>query len=168
MMKALITSLLLTTSISAYADSFYVLVGYVCDVKGDQLVLTYDGAYNEEGETMMAKKRDTQWDPWSLVTAKDKDHIGSLKTVRGSCRLSDGLYKVAITPSPGNFNVQGRCGAWMTASATITKGNKVISQVPRFESDCHDMDSPITTRVIVRAKKSAPEVKTLKWEEFYK
>src|SRR5512139_3391839 len=106
-MKVLITSLLLITSISAYADSFYVLVGYICDVKGDQLLLTYDGAYNEEGEDMMAKKRDTQWDPWSLVTAKDDDHIGSLKTIRGTCRLSDGTYKVAITPSPGNFNVQG-------------------------------------------------------------
>lgn len=167
-MKALITLLLLASSMSTYADSFYVLVGYICDAKNDQLLLTYDGAYNEDGEAMMANKRNTQWDPWSLVTLKDDDHIGTLKTVRANCRLSDGLYKVTITPSPGNFNIQGRCGAWMTASATVTKGREIIARVPRFESDCLDIDTSITTRVVVRAKERKPEVKTVQSKEFYK
>ena len=167
-MKPLATVLLLITSLSAYADSFYVLVGYVCDNKQDQLIVTYDGAYNEEGEAMVANKRDTQWDPWNLVTAKDDDHIGSLKTVKRKCRLSDGTYSIAITPSPGNFNVQGRCGAWMTASAIVRKGNRTVHAVPRFENDCHDSDSPIITRVTIKPRTATAEVSTVRWNDFYK
>jgi hypothetical protein len=102
------------------------------------MVITYDGAYNEEGEAMVASKRKTQWDPWKLVTMKDDgNHIASLKTVHRQCHLSDGAYDIAITPSPGNFNIQGRCGAWMTASAVVKKGNRSIHAVQRFENDCH-------------------------------
>ena len=167
-MKLLATLLLLMTSTTAYADVFYVLVGYVCDIKNDQLLLTYDGAYNEDGEAMVVNKKKTQWDPWTLVTAKDDDHIGSVTTTRGKCRLSDGTYHIAILPSPGNFNIQGRCGAWMTASATVKKGNRIVHAVPRFESDCHDTDSPIITRVTIKAKNTKAEVSTVPWNDFYK
>lgn len=152
---------------SAYADSFYELAGYICDATNDQLLLTYDGAYNEYGEAMVAGKRDTQWDPWSLVARDDDGNVVSLETVHGSCRLSDGVYEVAITPSPGNLNIQGRCGAWMTARATIAKEGKTIFEVPRFENDCHDTETPIITRVILRAKEPIPEVETVQWQEFY-
>lgn len=167
-MKLLTAALLLITSLSVHADSFYVLVGYVCDSKADQLVITYDGAYNEEGEAMVANKRNTQWDPWKLVTAKDDDHIGSLKTVKRKCHLSDGTYSIAITPSPGNFNVQGRCGAWMTASAIVRKGNRTVHAVPRFENDCHDSDSPIITRVTIKPRTAKAKVSTVRWNDFYK
>jgi hypothetical protein len=167
-MKLLVTLLLITTSISAQADEFYVLVGYTCDTKSDQLLLTYDGAYNEDGKAMLKNKRQTQWDPWALVTAKDEDHIGSVNTIHEKCQLSDGTYDVAISPSPGNFNVQGRCGAWITASAAVKKGNTTIYSIPAFENDCHDMDSPVTTRVTIRAGNLNPAVLTIPKENFYK
>lgn len=167
-MKIVIAFFILASSTCAYADAFYVLVGYICDKKNDQLLLTYDGAYNEAGEEMVASKRPTQWDPWRLVIAKDDDHIGSLIPIRRICRLSDGIYQVTILPSPGNFNVQGRCGAWMTASAEVKKARKLVHRVHRFESDCHDMDTPITTRVTIKPIVEKPEVTTVSWEEFYK
>jgi hypothetical protein len=151
-----------------HADAFYVLVGYNCDTKSDQLLLTYDGAYDEDGEAMLKNKRKTQWDPWTLVSAKDEDHIGTLRTVHGKCRLSDGIYDIAVSPSPGNFNVQGRCGAWMTASATVKKGKRTVYSISRFDQDCLDMDSPITTRVTIRTGHVEPEVSTVKWDDFYK
>ena len=160
--------LLFIASMSLHADNFYVLVGYTCDNKNDQLLLTYDGAYNEDGEAMLKNKRKTQWDPWTLVTIKDDDYIGHLKTVHGKCRLSDGTYDIVISPSPGNFNVQGRCGAWMTAGAIVKKGKRTIYSISRFDSDCHDMDSPITTKVTIRVGHAEPEVSTIKWENFYK
>jgi hypothetical protein len=126
-MNRVVLLLLLLFSLPASADSFYVLAGYVCDQKADELRITYDGAYNEAGETMIASRSKTQWDPWQLVVAKDDHHIGSLKIVRAKCRLSDGTYGIEIKPSPGNFNVQGRCGAWMTAGAKITKGKMTVT-----------------------------------------
>jgi hypothetical protein len=169
-MKKFLVALLCITPVFAHADVFYVLVGYTCDARSDRLVLTYDGAYNEDGKAMVAKKAKTQWEPWSLIKAmRDDDHIKSLRTVRGSCRLSDGIYQIAITPSLGNFNIQGRCGAWMTAGASVRKSNKTIYSIPGFESDCQDMDTPVTTRVTIQAGKAAPaEVRTVKWDDFYK
>lgn len=169
-MKIFLAGLLCIAPMLAHADQFYVLVGYTCDIRNDRLLLTYDGAYNEDGEAMVAKKTKTQWEPWSLVTGTDDgDHVKSLKTVHGSCRLSDGLYQVVISPSPGNFYVQGSCGAWMTAEAKVKKKNKIIYAIPHFENNCHDMDTPVTTGITIQPGKPVPaEVKTVQWNDFYK
>jgi hypothetical protein len=160
--------LLMFASLSARADAFYVLVGYICDIKNDQLQITYDGAYSEQGEAMVAHKRKTQWNPWTLVTAKDENHIGSLKTIRHDCHLSDGVYNISISPSPGNLNPNGRCGAWMTASAKVTKGRKTVRAISRFDNDCEDSDHPIITRVTIKPGHAIAEVLTVPWNEFYK
>ena len=167
-MKSIVALLLLSISLSAYADSFFVLVGFVCDRKNDRLILTYDGAYNEKGEMMVEKRSATQWNPWALTTARDGEHINSLRTIRRKCRLSDGIYDIAIAPVPGNRNVTRHCGAWITASALVTKGNKTVYSVPRFENNCQNADSPIVSRVTIKSKGGEPEVSTVQWNEFYK
>lgn len=143
---------------SLQAAPEYVLAGYECDKANDQLILTYDPAADESD---VSTKKATQWEPWTLVVAKDEDHIGSLKTVRRKCRLSDGTYEISITPSPGNFNVQGRCGAWITAGAKVTKGTKLIYRIDRFENDCHDYKNPITTKVVIKPRNHPPQVQTI-------
>lgn len=167
-MKHVALLLLFLTSLPTSADWFYVLAGYVCDDKADELRITYDGAYNEAGEALIASRSKTQWDPWQLVVTKDDDHIGSLKVVRAKCRLSDGTYDIEITPSPGNLNVQGRCGAWMTAGAKVTKRKRVLYSIDRFDNDCHDTQSPIVTRVTIKPKQVKPVVVAVSWDEFYK
>lgn len=42
-MKPLIAAVLFAIVLPAYADTFFALVGYVCDKQNDQLLLTYDG-----------------------------------------------------------------------------------------------------------------------------
>lgn len=167
MKRLLLLLMILLMSFSASADAFYVLVGYDCDKKTNQLHITYDGAYNEAGKAMDEGRRKTQWNPWELTVAKDDDHIGSLKTVRAKCRLSNGTYKIELTPSPGNFNVQGQCGAWMTAGATITKNKKVIYSIDRFDRDCIATE-PIVTRIFISPKLAQPKVTSVNWDDFYK
>lgn len=168
-MKFLLACLLLTFSLSAYADASYILVGYICDKKEDRLTLTYDGASdNEAGEKMMANKSKTQWNSWQLTIAKDENHIGSLITVKRKCHLSDGTYDIAIFPKPGNFNVQGRCGAWMSAGATIKKKGEIIYTISGFERDCMDMETPVITRVIVKPGNKNPDISKIEAKEFYK
>lgn len=159
--------LLMMTSLSASADSFYVLAGYVCDKKADELRITYDGAYNEAGNAMMANRRETQWNPWDLIVAKNETHIDSLKTVTANCRLSNGVYTIEITPSPGNYNILGHCGGWMTAGAKVFKGSKEIYSIGRFENDCIGQ-KPIVTRVSVGPKRKRPVETSVRSEEFYK
>ena len=67
-MRIPIFSVLLIAFISdAHADYFRTLVGYECDVAANKIILTYLGAYNEAGDSLVQNKTDDQWDPWSLI-----------------------------------------------------------------------------------------------------
>ena len=166
--KALTAVMLILGAPPVRADAFYTLVGYVCDKVGDRLVVTYHGGYNEAGESMMAHKLETQWNPWELVVAKDDDHIGSVLTIKRRCHLSDGVYQVALWAVPGNFNVQGRCGAAMTAGAEVKRGAKIVSRVAGFESDCGDLESSVITRVEICPKRPEAVKVSVPHDEFYK
>jgi len=165
-LSLLVLASMLSTSV--HADWFHKLVGYKCDTKRDVIILTYVGAYNEAGEDMIKTKNSQQWDPWSLIeTMRDDDHIGTLKTVQGQCNLKSGRYIILIGPTPGNANIQGRCGAHIAAWASVRRGTMVVLPPYEFEGDCHDIEKPITTELVVQAGAKKPLVKTLSWNEFY-
>ncbi len=148
----------LTGSVSA--DAFYKLVGYDCDRRADRLVVTYDAAANSEGEAMMRNKTNFQWDPYRLITMADYDHIKDLQVVKRTCKLSNGNYSISLGPVPGNFNIQGMCGAWMSAWAEVRKGARVIYPRADFERNvgCTYDKGEIITRVEIRPKQRLPEV----------
>lgn len=155
---------------SARADFFYKLVGYQCDEKADVLVLTYRGGLNEAGKTMMKNKGPREWDPWKLIIKgkKNRNLIASHKTVRGQCKLSDGLYDIAIGPLPGNANLQGMCGGFMSARAEVKRDSKIILPRHDFEfGDCH-VTQPVTTKITIQAGSKEPVIEKIPWDDFYK
>jgi len=166
--KAFAAMLLLFLSLPASADSFYVLIGFRCDASADTLTITYDGAYNDAGKAMLENKRPTQWDPWKLISMRDDDHIGESKTMRRTCRLSDGAYEIRLWAAPGNSNVQGRCGAHMSAGAEVKRGKRLLSRIDSFEPDCHDVDAPIINRVVIRPGSLKGIEARVPHDEFYK
>src|SRR4026209_1738730 len=104
----------LLVPLPANADSFYTLVRYECVPAKDQIIISHLGAYNEAGEAMVENKGENEWDPWKLVKIRDdgnRTEIVGVEEVKRTCTLSDGAYEISIRPSPGNYNVQGRCGA---------------------------------------------------------
>ena len=152
----------------SYADYFRVLVGYECDHTSNELSVTYRGAYNEAGDLLVESKTSTQWTPWSLIESmENEDRIGTLMTIEASCALLGKRYKILIGPIPGNMNIQGRCGAVMTAWAEIRQGSTVLVPRRELESDCHDFDTPVTTDIILDAKTDRIEFKTISKNEFY-
>jgi hypothetical protein len=159
--------IILLSAAPARADFFYKLVGYQCDPKADTLILTYTGALNEAGRKMVKQKGPRQWDPWSLIVkTKDGNSVLSEKTVNGQCTLSDGLYDIAIGPQPGNANLQGMCGGFMTAWAEVKRGAETILGRQTFEfGDCHASE-PITTKIVIRAGGKAPVVTKVPPDEF--
>jgi hypothetical protein len=167
MKRMLVLIVFVISAVPVYADWLHKLVGYDCDEIRDAIILTYRGAYNEAGEAMMANKGPHEWDPWSLVAKmKDDDHIDSLKTAEGECRLSDGVYKITIGPTPGNFNIQGICGGWMTAWAEVRRGSELILPHYDFEDDCLSMKASVTTEVVIKAGNKRPIIKTVSGNEF--
>jgi hypothetical protein len=159
---------LLTTP--AHADFFYKLVGYECDAKADAIILTYVGAHNEAGKKMMKKKGPRQRDPWSLVVKdkKNRDYIGSHKTVHGQCKLSDGIYRITIGPLPGNASLQGKCGGFMSAWAEVRRDSEKVLPRHEFEfGDCH-VAQPVTTKITIEAGGKNPVIDKVSWDDFYK
>jgi hypothetical protein len=147
--KFLVAILLSFFACSAQADAFFKLVGYQCDRQADRLILTYGAAANGEGQSMMETKSSTQWDPWELIEMLDDDNIRTTRTVKASCKLSRGTYNIRMGPIPGNFNLQRRCGAWISAWAEVRLNNKIVYPRADFESGvgCFYADGEITTRV---------------------
>ena len=159
---------LLTTV--AYADFLYKLVGYECDEKANAIILTYAGALNEAGEKMMKNKGLQQWDPWTLIVKdkKNRHYIGSHKTVHGQCKLADGVYEITIGPLPGNANLQGMCGGFMSAWAEVRRGSEIALPRHAFEfGDCH-VAQPVTTKITIEAGGKEPVIKKVPWDDFYK
>lgn len=157
-------------AVAAHADSFDKLIGYDCDPDQDAVILSYTGAYNETGRKMKVKKGPRRWDPWTLVVKdkKNKHYIRTSKTVGGECRLSDGLYRITIGPLPGNANLQGKCGGFMSAWAMVKRGDDTVLPRHEFEiGDCH-MTGPVTTKITIKASDGPPAVEKVPWEDFYR
>lgn len=173
--RKIVTATLLLAAIAvlwaatARADFFYKLVGYECDEKADAVILTYKGGLNEAGKAMMKAKGPREWDPWKLIIRdkKNRNLIASHKTVGGQCRLSDGVYDVAIAPLPGNANLQGKCGGFMSAWAEVKRDGKTVLPRHEFEfGDCH-MAEPVTTRITIQAGDKEPVIEKVPWDDFY-
>ncbi|MBK6852340.1 MAG: hypothetical protein IPG93_12100 [Burkholderiales bacterium] len=159
-MRSIALSLLMLASSQANADAFYKLVGFKCETNVNKLVLTYDAAANSEGEAMMRTQTVSQWDPWSLVRMKDDENVESLQTIERHCKLNDGIYTVRLGPVPGNWNIQRRCGTWISAWAEVRKGEQIVYRLANFEQGvgCFYADGEITTRVEIRPKQRAPKL----------
>jgi hypothetical protein len=154
---------------SASADAFYKLVGYECDGGKDRIVISYRGAYNEDGKAMVRSKGPDAWEPGSLIKSmQDDDHIGELETIHRTCRLKDGVYAVSIGVSPGNFNIQGGCGTHFAAWVEILRDEQKVVPHLELEGDCNDDTAPVITRIVVGAGGKEPSLVETPHDEFYR
>ena len=169
MKQWLVLAVILGSAAPARADFFYKLVGYECDAKAGTVVLTYTGALDGAGKAMVKRKGPRQWDPWSLIVkTKNGNSVLSQKTVHGQCQLPDGVYDITIGPEPGNVNLQGSCGGFVTAWAEVKRGAEVVLPRQTFEhGDCH-MAEPVTTKIVIGAGGRKPVVTQVPFEDFVK
>jgi hypothetical protein len=152
-MRFYLVLLLSLLSASANADSFYTVVGFQCDAANDVLLLTYDGAYDLAGETLVRNKKPDQWDLWTLYYAH--------QTIRKQCRLSDGEYELSISI----YNT-GSCydcyGIW----ANVTHSGKLV-----FNEGLDGFEGPPTQTFIARAvigsRDAQPELTRFPLDEFF-
>lgn len=97
------------------------LVGMECHWKNQTLEIgQFDSSHPP------ARRMDL-WAAWDLVEFDQK--TGMLKktlSVERSCKLGAVTYKVRFTGAPGNANIQGRCGAFVSARATVWKNGRKL------------------------------------------
>jgi hypothetical protein len=146
---------------------------YFCDAENNQIVIQRFST-EEEDDTIScdiallekARIRFKVFDPWKFITTDpDGDHIKSTSTFRRTCRLQDETYKIEVTPLPGNYNIQGRCGATMGASVNVYKQKTKVAGAS-FGANCY-ADSPETVSLTVRKGVDQPLIKQLPNDENY-
>ena len=148
----------------AQADSFYVATTFECDKTNDRMVARYYGEYNDAGKAMLERLGIEAIDPWTLIEVTN-DHISKESIIEKHCELSDGRYDIEIGPAPGNRNIQGRCGAFMSARVVIRKGDHTLYD-GAFEQDCHG-DYPVRTQVSWKPGSREAQIIEVPHEKFY-
>lgn len=161
----------LASPATAHADPFFKLVRYACDGAMDAIVIEYLGTFAADSampNPLMVSGEGNAWDPWDLVTT-DREHgmVTELRSVERRCRLGDGEYQVTITPKPGNRNLNGNCGAWVTAAVRIVRDGQELASL-QFEKSCNHPDHPIVARVLLQAGSDAAEIVHVSGDEFYR
>lgn len=100
------------------------LVGMECHWKNRTLEIGNYSSLNRPTRRM------DLWSTFDLVVWDEKtsDVIKTLSVER-SCKLGDATYRVRFTGAPGGSNAARRCGAFVTARATVWKnGRKLFDQ----------------------------------------
>lgn len=151
----------MTMAASVHAEYYYRYVSYSCDTKRDRLTINYatipyEGDYNPE-------KRTNQWEMHSLIETKE-DHrahsiISKINNVTRYCKLSAGTYKITIAPAPGNYDLEGKCGAHMSAWVKVSLEGKILLPDYDFDDYCINPESQITTQIILKPGTVSPVFK---------
>jgi hypothetical protein len=134
-MWRLVLALLVVGSTPAAADEHYTMARYACDRDQGQVTVRYVTAYNEAGRAAVAALGVNGVEFWSLVRTEG-DFIVRVGTVEWRCELADATYRVVIGAHPGNFRIQGRCGAFMSGWVEIFRNGVPFPRVI-FHEDCH-------------------------------
>lgn len=164
-----ITLLIVSLGALAGEDEFRKLVTYTCDAKTDQLVVKYNGAYDESGEKLIESKGANSWEPGELRGWAPSDpRFASPKTIVRECTLSDGVYVLQVKPVPEDFrNVNGHCGAWETAFIQVFRGGQSLAEI-QLDQSCYDESAPVVTKVVIHARQKNATITTTPANEFYK
>ncbi len=161
--------LLLVVTTTAHADTFYNLIRYKCDLQHNRVTISYVGAYNEAGEDLIENKGKDAWEPWTLLDVdKSGERITKQRVIKKQCQLSDGVYNVAIGPSPYTSNINGRCGALMGIPGwvEIAKNGKVITRRELEPGFCGDMNAQVIAEISFAAGAKEADLKLVSHKEF--
>lgn len=150
-------------------ETFYPLLRYECDKQADMVVVTNSLLKGDKGETFDYSDKDGTYSPWDMVEIDRSS--GRAKIVKKSkiiknCELSSGAFTVVLEPKPFGKTLDGRCGATISASITITyDGIDILEKTP-FENYCHG-NAPIITRVTAFGKTTEVKIKRIPKYKFY-
>lgn len=166
MARIVVVLVLLCLAMPWPAGAFQRVLGYRCDVADDRLVVYYRNA-DDIGESAHAFEGELEWDTGDLIASmQDEDHIGELTTVEGRCVLTHATYAIRLGPTPGNFNVQGRCGAVITGWVEVSRDGAPLLPHREMEGDCHDTATPVITSIEF-SKERAPIVTEVPVDVFF-
>lgn len=175
MPRHVIAKLLLLLALSwaqgaiAADETIYPLITYKCIPESDIVKITNSLLKSDEGETYNYSDADGTYSPWDLVEIErtsDKSRIVKTSKLTKQCTLSSGEYTFTIEPQLFGRDLNGRCGASISAALTITyDGIDILERTP-FENFCHG-NAPVIIRVTTFGKTSEVKITRIPKYKFY-
>ena len=164
----IITMLLFMLAQSSRAGDSNKYIHYACDQLQGRITISYKNSDYEMNIADRNSHISHYWNLWELVSTDESNEvIIGLHTIEKTCVLKEQTYSILFRPVPGNSNIFGRCGSFITAAVTIVKNGKVIED-RQFEADCQDINTPIITKLVIKAEDKLPQIETTSWYDFYK
>ncbi len=134
------------------------VIGVTCNEKTKVLEIGYFTAYNLPAEPM------DLWDTFDLKrNKKNSDYVESVHEIVRACKIEEDQYIVEIRPVPGNWNLNGRCGARTYGGATIMKNGVLI-----FDANFEECESKeIISKVRISTGQEDPVVTKMTRKGYY-
>ena len=164
-MKYLVFLIFLLPSL-AWADTFHTGVKVTCDTRADSLRISYVGAYNEAGETLISSLSENGVASDQLVKTDGDSLITQILTKTWKCELSDGTYEIVVGGAPGNMKIGGRCGAHLSAWVEISRGGTKFPHTV-FHEDCH-LSKSVITDIRIRAGSKSLQLTQIPVERWWR
>lgn len=128
---------------------------FFCDGQNNQFVVESQGGFDDEGVSEFSCEKELLskakipyelYEPWKHITMLDDDHIKSVSKFHTKCKIEGIEYIISLEPRPGNFNIQGRCGAAFGAQVEIHTESKKIAQASFGDVDSCWQDAQLAVR----------------------
>ncbi len=150
-------------------DTFYPLLQYHCDPKADTVVVTNSLLKGDDAKDFRYSDEDGTFSPWDMIevdrTSAQARIVKKNKIVK-TCELSSGTYTITLEPKPFGKTLNGRCGATISASITVSFGGIDVLEKTAFENYCHG-NAPVITRVTTFGKTGEVKIKRIPKYKFY-
>lgn len=165
----LLLALLWAKGAVAVDETIYPLITYKCNPGSDVVIITNSLLKSDVGETYNYSDAEGTYSPWDLVEIEhtaDKSRIVKTSKLTKQCTLSSGEYTFTIEPQLFGRDLNGRCGASISAALTVTyDGIDILERTP-FENFCHG-NAPVIIRVTTFGKTSEVKIKRIPKYKFY-
>lgn len=159
----------LWSNTASSVETFYPLVKYACDKQADIVTITNSILKGDEGKNYHYSDKFGTYSPWDMVeidNTASRAKILAKKKIIKQCELSSGTYTITLEPKTFGKYLDGRCGASISASLTVTYDGIDILEKTHFEDYCHG-NTPIITRVTVFGKTVDVKIKRIPKYKFY-
>jgi hypothetical protein len=154
---------------AAFAETYYPLITYKCDIDADIITITNTLLHTDEGKKFTYSDTDGTYSPWDMVDIEHKNNSSRITRTRKlakTCKLSSGEYQTTLEPQVFSRDLSGRCGASISGAVTVEFDGIDIQERLPFEDYCHG-NAPIITRVTVFGKTSEVKIKRIAKYNFY-
>ena len=151
------------------SERIYPLITYKCDPGADTTIITNSLLTTSEGENYAYSDVEGTYSPWNLVEiehSSDKSRIVKTSKLTKTCKLSSGEYTLTIEPQLFGRDLNGRCGASISAALTISyDGVDILERTP-FENFCHG-NAPVIIRITTFGQTGEVKIKRIPKYRFY-